>query len=87
MRLHICLSVRGALAQDDRELRSWVGNIEHDGVKCRNVREVRQFLIEALGEGYEYIGPAECDNFDPKHGCMGHPNKEDIEHEKTSVHG
>ena len=87
MRQHICLSVRGALAQDDRELRSWVGNIEHDGVKCRNVREVRQFLIEALSEGYEYIGPAECDNFDPKHGCMGHPNKEDIEHEKTSVHG
>lgn len=84
---HICLNVRGALAQDDRELRSWVGNIEHDGVKCRSVREVRQFLIEALSEGCEYLVPAECDNYDPKHGCMGHPNKEDIEHEKTSVHG
>lgn len=75
---HICMNVRGALAQDDRELRSWVGNIEHDGVKCRNVREVRQYLIEALGEGYEYIAPAECDNFDKKKGCLGHPDKEGL---------
>ena len=73
--IHICMNVRGALAQSDRELRAWVGNIEHDGVKCRNVSEVRRFLIEALGQGYEYIGPEECDNFDPKKGCMGHPVK------------
>ena len=75
-KMHICMNVRGALAQSDGELRSWVGNIEHDGVKCRNVREVQRFLIEALSEGYEYIAPAECDNFDPKRGCLGHP-KED----------
>ena len=79
---HICLNVRGALAQDDRELRSWVGNIEHDGVKCRNVREVRQFLIEALGEGCEYLVPAECDNYDPKKGCLGHPCEEETENER-----
>jgi len=72
-KIHLCMSVRGALAQSDKELRIWVGNIEHDGVKCRNVHEVRQFLIEALAEGYEYIGPPECDNFDPKKGCKGHP--------------
>ena len=71
--IHICMNVRGALAQKDSELRAWVGNIEHDGVKCRSVNEVRQFLLDALAEGYEYIGPPECDNFDPKKGCMGHP--------------
>jgi len=75
MLTHICLNIRGALQQSDGELRSWIGNIEHDGVKCRNVSEVRRFLIEALGQGYEYIGPEECDNFDPKKGCMGHPVK------------
>lgn len=74
--IHMCMNVRGALSQSDKELRSWVGNIEHDGVKCKSVKEVRQYLIEALGEGYEYIGPPECDNFDPKHGCMGHQDKE-----------
>ena len=72
-RIHLSMNVRGALAQSDGELKRWVGCIEHDGVKCRNVREVRQFLIEALGEGYEYLVPAECDNYDPKKGCLGHP--------------
>lgn len=76
MRIHICMNVRGALAQSDRELRSWVGNIEHDGIKCRSVQEVRQYLTEALSEGYEYIGPSECDHFDPKKGCLGHPGGE-----------
>lgn len=73
-RIHICMNVRGALARRDDELKPWVGNIEHDGRTCKSVKEVREFLMEALSEGYEYIGPAECDNFDPKHGCMGHPS-------------
>jgi len=80
-KIHLCISVRGALAQSDKELRILVGNIKHDGVKCRNVHEVRQFLIEALAEGYEYIGQEECDNFDPKKGCMGHPVKDKTEGE------
>ena len=71
--IHVCLCVRGALRQSDAELRPWVGNIQHDGKKCRNVAEVRDFLIQALDEGYDYLPPAECDNFDPKKGCLGHP--------------
>ena len=74
--IHICMNVRGALSQSDGELRPWVGNIEHNGVKCKSIQEVRRFLTEALAEGYEYIGPEECDNFDPKKGCMGHQSKE-----------
>ena len=72
MRIHICLSVRGALRQSDAELRLWVGNIQCDGKKCRSVAEVRDFLIKALDEGYAYLPPDECDNFDPKKGCLGH---------------
>lgn len=75
-RFHVCMSVKGALSQSDRDLKPWVGCIEHNGVKCRTVHEARQFLIDALGEGWEYLPPTECDNFDPKKGCLGHPCEE-----------
>ena len=78
-RIHLCLSVRGALLQPDHVLKGWVGGLEHDGKPCTCVREVRENLMEALAEGYEYIPVKECDNFDPKKGCLGHPVEEAID--------
>lgn len=72
---HIGISVRGALAQTDAQLKPWIGNIMCDGVACKSVGEVRSYLMEALSQGYEYIGPPECDNWDPKRGCLGHDKR------------
>lgn len=52
---HICMNVRGALAQSDHELRSLIDDIEQDDEKCKSVQDVRQSLIEALGKGCKYI--------------------------------
>lgn len=70
--MHISLSVRGALAQSDKDLRSFVGNLTIDGRPARTVQEVRIILADALAEGMEYIPSDGCDNFDPKKGCLGH---------------
>lgn len=75
-RIHMCLSVRGALAQPDHVLKEWVGAFKTNGRPCTCVRDVRENLIEALAEGYEYIPSEGCDNFDPKRGCLGHPVEE-----------
>lgn len=76
-RMHVSMSVRGAIGLPDSELKCWVGNFHYDdnGEPLKNVREIRLALAEALAEGYEYIRNTECDNFDPKRGCLGHPPK------------
>lgn len=78
-RMHVSMSVRGAIGLPDSELKSWVGCFRYDdtGEPLKNVREIRLALAEALAEGYEYIKNTECDNFDPKCGCLGHPKRED----------
>ena len=75
MRRHISMSVRGAIGLPDSELKTWIGNVYDDetGEPLRSVREIRLALAEALAEGSEYIRNQECDNFDPKIGCLGHP--------------
>lgn len=69
---HMSLSVTGALRQSDEDLKPWCENISVDGKKLHTVSEIRDFLVERLSEGFECIPMCECDNFDPKRGCLGH---------------
>lgn len=77
-RRHISISIRGAIGLPDSELKTWIGNLYDDetGEPLRSVREIRLSLAEALAEGCEYIRNQECDNLDPKRGCLGHPVEE-----------
>lgn len=65
----------------DSELEKWVGCINDDktGKPVQSVREIRIALAEMLAEGCEYIRNSECDNFNPKAGCLGHPAQEKAE--------
>lgn len=76
---HISMSIRGAMALPDSELEKWVGYIYDDktGKPVHSVREIRFSMAELLADGCEYIRNSECDNFDPKIGCLGHPVKEE----------
>lgn len=78
-RRHISISIRGAIGLPDSELKTWIGNLYDDetGDPVRSVREIRLSLAEELAEGFEYIRNQECDNFDPKRGCLGHPVEEE----------
>lgn len=74
--MHMSLSVRGALRKSDKELQSWCGSMVQDGKKLTTVEAIRDCLMQALSEGYEYLPMEECDNFDPKRGCLGHVKEE-----------
>lgn len=72
---HLCFSVDGMLALKNRDLDGWASSFRVDGKPCGCGEEVRKALQEAKAEGWKYIPSAECDNFDPIKGCLGHPDK------------
>lgn len=69
--VHMCQNVRGAL----RNIKQARHMVFHDnGRKCTLV-EARDFFLDELSKGHEVIPIAECNNFDYKKGCQGHPVK------------
>lgn len=69
-RIHVSLSVRGALQMKARELRMMFR--KPDG-KRPTVYEAREYLMEELAKGHERIALSEeCVGFDPVSGCPGH---------------
>ena len=76
---HLCLSVRGSLFKNDKELlRSFKNCITTDeGKTLTTVIEIRNFFYDELTKGHEVIPMTECDNFDYKTGCKGHVNREE----------
>lgn len=81
---HIRISVRGALRRTDAQLkREWKGDIITDtGEVVKVVKtgaEIREFFLDQLSQGREYLPLGECDGFDYKTGCPGHPVDEKVE--------
>ncbi len=73
-KIHMCLSVRGALNWPKGELRratKWI--LKPDGSKF-TLEELRNALMDELVKGHEVIPINRCDNFDYKKGCLGHPD-------------
>jgi len=74
---HVCLSVRGVLRCSDAELRNdymkWV--LEDDGKPFLTPAALREAMMDELVQGHEKLPLSlDCDNFDYKKGCLGHPS-------------
>ena len=76
---HVCISVRGMLNWPLRETKRHVCGkhptvTKDDGTRFAGVHEFRQMLMDELAKGHEVLPMGkECDNFDWKTGCRGHP--------------
>ncbi len=77
---HLCVSVRGVLSWNDKELlRMFKGCITNDeGKVLTTTLEIRNALYDELSKGHEVIKTCDCDNFDYKTGCQGHKNKSEV---------
>jgi hypothetical protein len=77
--IHMCLSVRGALNWNARELRSattWC--LKDDGSRYTSA-ELRNALMDELAQGHEVLPMSpDCDGFDFKTGCPGHPSRDSL---------
>lgn len=74
---HLSLSVRGALHWSAKEAALHLrGMTRADGRPFASVHELREALMDQLAEGVEKIPMGDCDHFDPKQGCLGHPSAE-----------
>lgn len=74
-RFHMCQSVRGALrnwnGRQWNEATEWI--TRKDGSKFSSGEELELRFQELLDAGNEVIPIGDdCDNFDPKKGCLGH---------------
>lgn len=70
---HMSLNIDGAI----KNAKMWKGCITVDGRVLNTVEEVRSFLYEQKAMGREVLPLGDCDNFDHKKGCLGHPEEEE----------
>jgi hypothetical protein len=71
--IHMSLSVRGALNWDKKRFKDackWI--TKKDGTPF-SPSGLREMFMDLLSEGKEVIPIGDCDNFDFKTGCKGHP--------------
>jgi len=74
-RIHMCQSISGPL-------KNWSGKqwndacdyiTKDDGSRWRCGEELEHHFQELLDKGIECVPLGDCDNFDYKTGCKGHP--------------
>lgn len=72
--LHVHYTVRGLIKQNRRELGRMRKYFSIDGKgPPATVDALLDLLMDKLAAGEEVIPiGSPCDNFDPKHGCLGH---------------
>lgn len=77
---HMGQSVRGALNWSPAETRRALKFMKKDdGSRFSCSAELRDAFMDELAEGHELIPLGECDNWDWKTGCKGHPLSESEE--------
>lgn len=73
-RFHMCQSITGPLrnwnARDWKKATSYIKR--DDGGKYTGP-ELRAAFVAELAQGHEVVPIGDCDNFDFKTGCRGHP--------------
>lgn len=76
MKMHMSLSVRGALRWNKADLKRNCKWITDDNGNRYTPEGLRDAMMNELAQGHEVIPLGECDNFDYKTGCKGHEEKE-----------
>lgn len=74
--MHMRWDVRGLL----RRPLSYLGKqgFRHDDGRKATGAEVRDWLLDELAKGHNYIPLGQCDNFDYKEkGCLGHEHPDE----------
>lgn len=61
-RIHTLVSVRGLLAQRDKDLENIAPFLIVDGKRLKTAQEARYFLEKELAEGHEYIPATDFNN-------------------------
>ncbi|WP_454752108.1 hypothetical protein [Cupriavidus necator] len=69
--IHMALDVKGFLKNATK--RQYRGMFRHNDGRTMTPDEAKDYLLDALAAGNEFIPFGKCDNFDPKSGCLGHP--------------
>jgi len=78
MRFHCCQSITGPLR--NWKAKDWKSAAKHmtkpDGTKF-TPEGLKDAFFEELAKGHEVIPLGDCDNFDYKKGCQGHPEPDE----------
>jgi len=78
--IHMRIDVRGALRNwHDSE---WRNCVRDNNGKMLTPTEVKDGFLEELAQGHDYLPLGDCDNFDFKEGCKGHPVSAEVPDER-----
>ena len=76
---HMSQDIRGAI--ENWKKREWVNALtwitKSDGTRFASVEELKDAFWSEIAQGHEVIPYGDCDNFDWKKGCQGHPMREE----------
>jgi hypothetical protein len=68
--IHMRIDIRGALMNwHDSE---WKNCVTDETGRTLTPTEVKRGFLDELAKGNNYVSTGNCDNFDPKEGCLGH---------------
>lgn len=73
---HVHVDVRGMLMKPPRELRralAWLR--KDDGSRYPSVPHLQRALLDEVAAGHDCLPMDDCDHFDFKSGCLGHPSE------------
>jgi hypothetical protein len=76
---HISTSIDGLLALSDKELTRLLDSVQDEKGNHPTLSEFKKYLNEEKAKGHRLLPSPECDNFDPVHGCLGHPPVEYVQ--------
>lgn len=68
--IHMRLDIKGALK--NWSTKDFRGLLVDDSGTALPPDKAKEFLFDELAKGNLYMPIGECDNFDPKQGCLGH---------------
>jgi hypothetical protein len=68
---HVSIDALGALQAWPK--RKFKGMFRHEDGRLYTADEARLMCLQLVADGKPFIGPKGCDNFDPRQGCLGHP--------------
>ncbi len=74
MRVHLCISIRGALKNWNTS--DFMHLFKRDDGTTLTAQEAREYLLDELESGKKVLPVGDCDNFDFQNGCKGHPDVE-----------
>jgi hypothetical protein len=81
-KIHLSQGIRGCFLNWTEK--QWLDALDYmtpagPGTQFKSVKVLKNVLLDHIASGKEVLPLGDCDNFNPRRGCMGHPAELDYQ--------